>query len=76
MFVLLSGSAEVFVPLRSGQDGAASVAGWACSHGAEILFSGTVGQHSRCLAWAAQVVSFPRKHAEADACKKATPLGG
>lgn len=34
------------------------------------VFSRTMGQQSRCLAWTAQLVSFPRKHTEADACKK------
>lgn len=70
MFTLLPGSAEAFVPLRSSQDGTASLADWVCNHIAQILFSGAVGQQSWCLAWASQLVSFPGKHAEAGTCKK------
>lgn len=75
MFTLLPESAEAFVPLKSSQDGTASLAGWVCSHRAQILFSWTVGQQNRCLAWAAPLASFPGKHAEAGVCKKTLSVG-
>lgn len=74
VFTLLPGSTEAFVPSRIGWDGAGSLASWARSRGTQMLFSQTAGQQSRCLTWAAQLLPFPGKHAQADACKK-KPIG-